>query len=170
MTSSLRAGSLLGLFVHPLCFSLCPTHGSNSTSLLKELISFQRNGIVLKSWDREPWLYHILYKRRHSVRCNVSPTPTYFTKACMLSPGLMCKLILLCWQYYILLLSHTVLPGRCFFAFLSEKGTLGNILSELEDWNHFHLRNFRSIKKDVMFTSRVHLEMLGGTPNSPGTG
>lgn len=51
--------------------------------------SFQRNGIVLKSWDEESQLYHILYKRWHSVKCNVTLTPIYFIKAFILSPGLM---------------------------------------------------------------------------------
>lgn len=56
--------------------------------------------------------------------------PTRFTKAFILSPGLMFNAVLttLC-----LLLSRIVLPGRCFFASQSEEGILENISSKLED-------------------------------------
>lgn len=88
--------------------------------------SFQRNGIVLKSWDEESRLYHILYKRWHSVKCNVTLTPTYFIKAFILSPGLMYNAGTAMLTILRFLLSHIVLPGGCFFASLSEKSTLEN--------------------------------------------
>lgn len=75
--------------------------------------------------------------------------PTCFTKAFILSPGLMCDADTAVLTTLCLLLSHIVLRGRCSFASRSEKGILENITSKLEDRGHFHRRNFRSLKEDV---------------------
>lgn len=98
---------------------LYPAHRSYSTSIRSQ-------ETVLSSRVEIESLGSIIYFRGGDAM------PTCFTKAFILSPGLMCDADTAALTTLCLLLSRIVLPGRCSFASRSEKGILENITSKLE--------------------------------------